>query len=85
MACSCKNQDGSLSDLCFGTCVDKIIMESDSVQIRSDKSIEDRFEYLLGMFINKIDNLIYRLELISDLKYKEDVRFGFDMAREIYE
>jgi hypothetical protein len=84
MTCLCKNPDGSFSHYCLGTCTQKAYVPVDAVQVRSDKSIEDRLEYLLGIFLDKLDVRIKNIERIADQKYKEGLRDGLEMYREIY-
>lgn len=86
MTCLCKNPDGTFSGLCMGTCTQKVYAAPvDAVQMRSEKSIEDRMEYLLGIFLDRLDDRIRLLEAITDTRYKEGMREGFEMARNMYE
>lgn len=81
MSCNCKNPDGTFSQLCHGTCTQKTFIESDAVQMRSDKTIEDRFEYILSIFLEKLNSKINVLEMLVMDKYRE----GYDKYREGYQ
>jgi len=82
MACFCKNPDGSPSQICLGTCMTQSYAEFNPVKTRSDKSIEDKLEYLLSVFLNKVDERINQLSKLVDDKYKQGFLDGFNAGRE---
>lgn len=77
MACTCRNPDNTLSEICLGTCVQKENKECNPVQQRSDKTIEDRFEYILGIFLKKLDIKINTLSELCIEKYKQGYKDGY--------
>ncbi len=79
MACKCINSDGTLASTCNGTCnSDKQFKEQNAVLERSEKSIEDRFEYILGCFLKQVDYKIHALSELCMTKYREGYRDGFN-------
>lgn len=86
MACNCKNPDGTLCMLCNGSCVNQNQYNHvDAPQLRTEKTIEDRMEYLLSCFLSKLDQRINSMEAHFDDQYLEAFKEGFELAREIYE
>jgi hypothetical protein len=84
MACLCKNPDGTWAQTCNGTCSQKAFVEPNGVQQRSEKSMEDRFEYLLGCFLQKLDDKIDKLSELCMTKYREGYRDGFNDGQSGY-
>lgn len=85
MACKCVNPDGTLAQTCNGRCnPEKEFREQNGVKERSDKSIEDRFEYILGCFLQKLDDRIDKLTDLCMAKYKEGYRDGFNDGQSGY-
>lgn len=78
MACNCMNEDGTPSQVCYGICHHRKTIESDAVRQRSDKSLEDRMEYIMGAFITKVNQQIDKLLNICEAKYREGYRDGFN-------
>ncbi len=75
MACECKNEDGSLTDQCFGTCLPAKRIQATILS----------GEVRLEIITNKINKILSLLEEINTCEYKEAFKDGFQMAREIYE
>jgi hypothetical protein len=46
---------------------------------------ENKIEYILSVFLNKLDERIKCLELVSDERYRRGFKEGFELARELYE
>lgn len=82
MPCSCKNPDGTLAVTCNGTCSQKSFVEQTAVEMRNERSIESRFEYLLSMFLNKLDYKIKELAELNMSKYREGYKDGFTDGRD---
>lgn len=78
MTCLCKNQDGSFSSVCFGTCTQREVHLQDAVTERSEKSIKDWVEYALEIFMDKIDDRIKKLESISMENWTDGYRQGYE-------
>jgi len=84
MACKCMNPDGTFAQNCNGTCTQKEFKQSSAIQQRTDENIEDRFEYILGIFLEKVDIRINNLEELSMDKWKEGYKQGYQDGREDY-
>ncbi len=80
MSCTCKNPDGTLSEICFGIC-NKNNYEIINEMNKRYNAIED----LLNVFLDKLNDRLRRMEECSDEKYQEGMKDGFIMARNIYE
>ena len=78
MVCLCKNPDGTLSQLCSGTCCQKQFHQSDAVEIRSHASFEDKVEYIFGIFLEKIDERIRHLEQLCMNNWKDGYQQGYE-------
>lgn len=93
MACLCKNPDGTLADICNGTCSQKETLQGGvyDKHLNIDPIAMDRIEYigiLLASFINKIDAKFSRMEKLHDEKWSDGFREGFKegytLGRESY-
>ena len=84
MACDCKDSQGDPLGACIGTCRDSAGINVDSIQQRSDKSIEDRFEYMFSIFLEQLDRRIVSLQEISMDKWKDGFIKGYHEGREDY-
>lgn len=73
MACTCKNEDGSLCLTCRGTCKANI-----------NENTEMLINRLLSFYLTQIDNRIEKLEQICEEKYRDGIRHGIEIGKEIY-
>ncbi len=86
MACSCKNDDGTLMDRCLGICKESIVHHTEEQE-------RDPVNGFVEMIMDRVDTLIY--EKMKDLRikfekdqykiYLEGIKDGVSLGREIYE
>ena len=87
MACKCINQDGSLSDKCYGTCKKDIILEQEEQQ-RDPlngfaelilKQVDQRIDFAINKFHVKVQRDFY-----VDLRheYTQGFKDGFEFAKD---
>jgi hypothetical protein len=89
MSCECRNQDGTLSEICFGTCKIGVIVEQEMQQQRDPLNgfaelilaqVDKRIEYQLLQ-----STLKARKEYFEDYKeaFVEGFKQGFKFSKEI--
>jgi hypothetical protein len=82
MTCACIDYEGNPKDVCTGLCNQTKYAQLDGVKMREEHSSSDKIEYILSMFLSKLDIKIERLEHMVHEQYKKGVIDGFNMARD---
>lgn len=75
MACNCRNEDGSLSGRCFGTCKIDVIVEQEMQQQRDP--LNGFAEIILAQVDRRIEYQILQSTLKARKEYFEDYKEAF--------
>jgi len=66
MACNCKNDDGSLSKVCFGTCIKK------SIRQQEENASRDPLNGFAELIMSQVSNMLdYKIQKIQ-IRFQED-------------
>ncbi len=78
MACTCKNEDGTLSDRCYGACLKECIIAAKETQKRDP--LNGFVELIMSQVHNLLEHRLTRLQLTFETSmlntYKDGYREG---------